>query len=522
MQLTTRILLLLFSFALTCLFSQGLNGQVPNRNLCGAECLYVAITALKPGSAPKTFREFCRSQTKPSSQGYSMAELHQIATSYGLISELKRLSPSDLLRYCKQGHVILRVSKGKAYHFLLCERGEENHVQVFDSEFGRRTMSVPALQKIWTGESLIVSTSPIAHVVNRNLLWLTLSGFVTIALVALVLRFKQRWVSAACAGLVCFSQLGCGQNQISSVQDQSANHVSRPSGLVVVGDPKVDLGTRQTAEGIQTSFQLKNTGTKPVSIVEIRTSCSCAQAIASKETVDPHDSCNVTLNVDPSKSDSESASITVVTKSGNIRLSAIWRLERELRPARKEFPIFNVDVGGTHVESIELLGNGAMEATCTSLLEKPRDEIEHTARIKEGRVFLEVKVGRKLLPGIYRGVVAIKIKESEHNGFNIFWSLRATAPFSISPDKAIFNPMLNDEGRMHAQSIIDFSGQDVQERLTVLPIPNDVPTFRGSVTGDRESGFVLHCEIAKAYLRELKSIQLAHESGYSRDLPIRD
>lgn len=178
------ILHLLFSFLLaTCDLTTGICADKPIRNepLCGAECLYIALTTL--GIGPNRFQQLCDELGKPHAEGYSLLELQQAAAKHGCHAECVNIGFDQLADLASNHEVILHMTPG---HFMLCNSANEDEVMLMDSRRGFGKFTQSKLAESWTGNCLIVSTSPI--VIERSSTGKWKRVFV-VAIVAIVISF---------------------------------------------------------------------------------------------------------------------------------------------------------------------------------------------------------------------------------------------------------------------------------------------------------------------------------------------
>ncbi len=181
----------------------------PSQSLCGAECLYVAIGALNPSALPRTFLEFSKSLPPSTVRGYSMADLQDIAESYGLYTELLRLRPEELGYYSAQGVVILRFVKKDQGHFVLCDSVDSTGYRIFDQ--GRRSYLSPhQIEARWSGETIVLSIEPIKVQGSRAFTnWLLLAiGVSAVLLIAISLVAKGSKYPNIKLGIVVLAIIG--------------------------------------------------------------------------------------------------------------------------------------------------------------------------------------------------------------------------------------------------------------------------------------------------------------------------
>lgn len=186
-------LLMLLQLSLTFFMSRDIDSRSrrPNLDLCGAECLYVAIGALKPSQLPESFSKFSRDLPPSTTQGYSMADLHDFALKFQLHSQLLRLSTEDLRSYTEIGVVILRFMTVDGGHFVVCDKVDSSGYRIFDQ--GRRyVLSAQQLETKWSGESLVLSDQVIRQGGPNIFLNYTLVAAGLLAIVWLAMQVAKR------------------------------------------------------------------------------------------------------------------------------------------------------------------------------------------------------------------------------------------------------------------------------------------------------------------------------------------
>ncbi|MCU0720199.1 MAG: cysteine peptidase family C39 domain-containing protein [Pirellula sp.] len=205
-------------------------------NLCGAECLYVALLSLKPDASPSHFKDFQKQMPIVGENGYSMATLQDVAVRSGLNANLFRLSSDELIRYAKHNLVIVRISVEGGYHFVLCDGYEGGSFEMFDSTFQRHLMSRFQLEKKWGGECLVLSIGEprLDSAWNyRLVLSVVVLFFISIGTCFLLSR---RWRGSAFSIVLLTLCVGCSDDRPRTTPAKSGDTLS------VVGPSTIDLG----------------------------------------------------------------------------------------------------------------------------------------------------------------------------------------------------------------------------------------------------------------------------------------
>jgi hypothetical protein len=96
-------------------------------------------------------------------------------------------------------------------------------------------------------------------------------------------------------GWVCASLTLQAQNKAEALtQDTTLN---RPQ--ITFVNKTYDFGKVRKGEKVLTSFYFKNTGTRPLQILQVQTSCGCTATNWSKEPVPPNGVSEITVTFDP-------------------------------------------------------------------------------------------------------------------------------------------------------------------------------------------------------------------------------
>lgn len=500
---------------LTVLLSEIVAQDFRNSDLCGPDALYVALCTLKPDQVPKDFTEFRRSLPKASKDGYSMATLQEVALKNGLDANLLRLSIDELVQFLRHNLVILRISRENSHHFVLCDRADNQSFQVFDVMHRRHTLSRHSLQSSWSGECLVLSDGPMrfdSQWGTRALTW----GSIGLLLLVLGSCFTiwRRW--RVCAGLLVFlvPSGGCSPSN-SSTSLENSKLV-----LTVEGPSVVDLGPIKEGGLTTASFLLKNHSNSSISIDRLRTSCSCARATTSCNTVSPGGSCEVQLQVNPMQSAALNASVSVISGDNLVRLEAKWQYGDSLRPSLSAIPILALPVGQAVETSFALQGNEAATARVQSVIAQPAPAIEHDATLNAGIVNLRFRASELVAPGLYYGFVGVVPNDKPEAILRIPWTLRVSAPIAVFPSEVFFFPN-HSSGLLHTQFIVESEDDSELDRLQVHPVPSECPSFVTKLEKLESGVRIVDCFVSELDYELLVGVRLGASSGYNRVLELR-
>lgn len=129
---------------------------------CGSECLYLSLRVFKPEATPLSFQNFQKQLGKVPKDGYSLADLRDIAQERGLFAEYLNCDIADLEKLVENRLAILYVtSKNNQGHFVLCKTMSDQMASLYDPNGDLKGVSKARLGKIWEGKGLLVSDTPI-------------------------------------------------------------------------------------------------------------------------------------------------------------------------------------------------------------------------------------------------------------------------------------------------------------------------------------------------------------------------
>ncbi|XZE35447.1 cysteine peptidase family C39 domain-containing protein [Pirellulaceae bacterium SH501] len=144
--------ILLFNFTYSSIFA----------DTSGSECLYLSLRVFKPEGTPLSFQKFQRQLGKVPKDGYSLADLREIAQKRGLFAEYLNCDIEDLEKLVANRLAILFVtSKNNQGHFVLCKTMSDQMASIYDPTGDLKGVSKARLGKIWEGKGLLVSETPI-------------------------------------------------------------------------------------------------------------------------------------------------------------------------------------------------------------------------------------------------------------------------------------------------------------------------------------------------------------------------
>jgi len=440
---------------ITGLFGYGAYGQA---NLCGPECLYVALLSLKPEASPSRFKEFQKQLPVVEKSGYSMATLHDVALRNGLNANLLRFSSEELVRYVKHNLVIVRIAVDGGHHFVLCEGYDGTNFRMFDSTLQRHLMDRFRLEKKWEGESLVLSIGEPRLDSAWSYRWVFWGLAVLDISISSYFFLACRWRGNAFTIVLLSLCIGCSDKR------QFATSTDSDASLTVVGSSSIDLGKIEGSASMVATFRLRNDSSKDVAIDNVRTSCSCAHATISPPLVPPTGVCEVKLHVDPMKTSVLEATATVLGGGKAIPLKVVWQFSDFLRPSIQKFPILYAGAGEAISSTFPLEGDHVKLVTVESMIDPINKDVEikHNAILDSGVCSLNLNVGQSVQHGVYYGVVDVVLSENAKPMLRIPWSVRVVAPVVVSPKEVVFVG-LDESENATAQLLIETDNPAILE-----------------------------------------------------------
>jgi hypothetical protein len=387
-------------------------------------------------------------------------------------------------------------------HFVVCDKVDSSGYRIFDQ--GRLyVLSAQQLETKWSGESLVLSDQVIRHEGPNIFLNYTLAAAGLLAIVWLAMQVTKRLQNRKLRKILVFSILcvlgvGCGSEgyQVGGSRPHS-------SGLVVVGDPEVELGLIAPGDDITvTTFILKNEGLEPIRIEHIRTSCSCAFAQASDEQVFPGQLCEIKVHIDPSKAMAGEATIAVKSMYNTLKLSVNWKVGGPIHSPSKELPILYVDSGGVAENEIVLSGDGIDSASVVSVSDQ-KGLFVHQATISNGKCKLQVNVPETVPEGVYYGYLQLSTRLPNTMPLVIPWTVRVITPISVSPRKVRFFRKGTD--LWESLIVVDRVTTKLEDELLVSSVPSELLSLsvERTVSGD---GWIAKIQINDRDYADLKAI----------------
>ena len=492
---------------------------VAKDNLCGAECLYVAINALSTQDMPNTFSKFVKSLPPASQSGYSLAALFDIAEKKkGVYAKLLKLDQGQLVVVSKTNQVILHLQAPG--HFVLVEEATANGVKVFDPDARAFTMSSRQLDERWRGNCMVLSNKAIVLPSGSIHLWLrALIAFAIVGGCLLGVAFlwsrngKGRFrATVLLLFTILFSTfVGCPTARISS----EPSLMSRPTkALVIMGSAHRDLGEARLGEILKASFIIKNESASSLHILQLKPSCSCAHAFAVPDVLAVGESGLVMLEVNTEKSNSQEASAIIVSDHGNSRVTVTWKLQGGLTCTPSKFPIVNVCVGRDGECSTKLFGlSETNELEVISLIEDKGIGIEHFASILGDVCKVSVRPGPNVCFGNYSGCAEIRYKDSDTTLLRIPWIARVSVPLKVVPKDISFRPSQSDDGHYVAQIVVEVEDEENLGTISVETIPLDLPSLliEKSIMGSCEC--VLDLRISREDFERIETLSVCLSGG---------
>lgn len=153
---------------------------------CGAECLYVSLASLGVLPENQQFKSFCDSLPKPTKEGFSLSDLYDKTQKMGLECSLRNLTYDELISQIPSKRVIIHCNGD---HFMLVKDRNGGGVEVFDPQNKNHSIASHDLEKIWTGESLVIE-NPNEHNGNSNFALLKL--LVPLGLIVAIIVFLRK------------------------------------------------------------------------------------------------------------------------------------------------------------------------------------------------------------------------------------------------------------------------------------------------------------------------------------------
>lgn len=176
------------------MFVSFLHGILPSHaysadSRCGAYCLYVALKGLE--CEVPTFKTFEHSLEAPPKEGYSMAQLGDIAQRYGAHSLGVNTSLDNL---ALREEPLACLALLKECHFVVISDFTDREVTILDPPRAK-TVPVSTLGIVWDGQALLISKRPLAleeEIGDRRRLSYTWGAAAAIALLLVGLAFWVR------------------------------------------------------------------------------------------------------------------------------------------------------------------------------------------------------------------------------------------------------------------------------------------------------------------------------------------
>jgi hypothetical protein len=280
---------------------------------CGGYCLYVSLKGL--GFPVASYAELEGRLGQPTAAGYSMAELKSVAESYGAHTMGVKTSIENLRK--RRGRLAIIALLDSSHYVNIAECGEDSAL-LLDPP-AEKEIPLVTLEHTWSGEALLVSAEPLVpeEELSDGLVgyWAAIALLVVASLGVLILgrrmlrvRTGGRSVAKGATlslAFLCLVMAGCGQEE---VRIQASGQPS-----IEMGRHDVDLGMIQGgSDVVQTArFEFRNVGTAPLRIGRVTTSCVCVSASLDRSVVAVGDRGELTVEVDPTKSDAQEGAVTL-------------------------------------------------------------------------------------------------------------------------------------------------------------------------------------------------------------------
>jgi hypothetical protein len=311
----------------TCIGSDPESLPAPDRiPQCGVASTYAVLRLVgRPAALADLEHRFETLNPRPDLQALSLAELRAVLSSYGLHSLSLRIDPRDAGRAPCPAILFIRPvhlpnNQSSVGHFLVLCSVSESEAEILDLStiggFQRRPMSVAELAKVWDGELLAISATPIEMPGAVSPCIIATNASLLAVALALVLWCERnsirRWLRSeqtlktppATTTLVVACLLvatgGCSRQEATR-----SNSVANLPLIIENPDRRVELprGSRNANE----AFSLRAWDKTPVEITDVTTTCGCTAVtpdlVGCKLEPDSTKAFHVAMNVLPAQND---------------------------------------------------------------------------------------------------------------------------------------------------------------------------------------------------------------------------
>ena len=471
-------------------------------NLCGPECLYVAMRGLSPKNCPASFRAFVKTFPSATKTGYSLADLYDKAKENGLDAELLRTDSEKLVSLAKKYYVILHLTKPG--HFVLCEQATAEGVQIFDPQKKSYFLPVKMLAETWEGNCLVLSNSKITQEKISFLSSSIVFGFLAALLTIVVLGFISRsWIvkwfsnvslkSVLAIAVLLTLVTGCNTHS-SVVSSKSVAVGGTTSELSVIGGAVRSLGIIKAGDEIKESFTIMNLSSGDLVIDQVKPSCSCAFAVVTPQRIRSGETCSVQLTVDTKNSIASEASAVIVTNLGKTKVEVSWAVDTPFKSLAKVFPMIEVGVDSTSTSSAELVGNvDFTKLKAVSLVSKELPGLSHSAKIDGNFCQIEIVTDSMISAGLHRGCVEITEAEGQEVTLRIPWTARVSSPLQVFPSEISFRK--GEDKKYVAQFIVDVLDEDDLNTIRIQTVPDQLASLKSEISVNGPCACAINLEL---------------------------
>jgi hypothetical protein len=241
--------------------------------------------------------------------------------------------------------------------------------------------------------------------------------------------------------------------------------------FVILSDKVFNAGILTSGSAIETEFRFKNEGKEDIKIQRVLPSCTCTNVEVTPSVVPPGGHGVINMTIDPSKTSSEKASVSIETSGGTERVHAVWSKVMSLRAIPSSVFIPSVIIGESGSANATILGLPSdVDYFCSTIaLVGGREvtKLRHSARIEKGAIQFLVDSDESIQGGQFAGIINILRSGTDTPVLTIPWSVNLKRATEVFPT----NPAFRSESGLSCTQLIIVSS----ETATATDI-NIVPT----------------------------------------------